>query len=551
LTRHDLGVTTVRQDEADGAVDSLRSAYDDAPYESYAHPRSAPGQLAAIASLFGLDTPEVSTARVLEIGCAAAGNLIPFAAMYPHARTVGIDLSRVHIRQGRQRVQALGLDNVELVHGDIASMDLAALGRFDFIICHGLYSWVADEVQEAILAACRRLLVPDGVAYLSYNVYPGWKAKEIVRDAMLLSAGRRVRPEEKVRAARGAVDFLQKVAQPDGVLAKALADYRELAAETGDYYLLHEELEEFNSPCYFRDLVDRARVHGLAYLAEAQPENMFAQNYGPIVVEHLAAECGDDQVLREQHLDFVVNRSFRQTLLVHAERANQIRHRLNHSRFRHLHFCAWVPTAAGDAGLDGTRQQYGDQSGRMFVVDDPGIKAALAALNDRWPWTLSRQQLVDAARARLASAGVTDGVDLEARVDLLLEVLIIQGHARYRPEPVAPESVGMLALDEPARRMAELTRDDVDAFVFNHWHEMMPLSPADRHLLPLLDGTHDREALLEALVDAFRQNLIRIDRDDEQVVDEAEARQILAAEVDSLPQRLAELRLLRVDDQFQ
>ena len=70
-----------------------------------------------------------------------------------------------------------------------------------------MYSWVPDEVQDAILAACRHLLAPAGVAYLSYNVYPGWKAKEIVRDAMLLSARNGASPEQRVRAARGAVEI--------------------------------------------------------------------------------------------------------------------------------------------------------------------------------------------------------------------------------------------------------------------------------------------------------------------------------------------------------
>ena len=138
------------------AVDQVRADYDAAPYDSHAYPQSAPGHLAAIAYLFGLGTPEVSSARVLEIGCAAGGNLIPFAAGHPRARAVGIDLSQVHIDQGRERVQALGLDNLELLTGDIARMDLAALGQFDFIICHGVYSWVPDEVQGAILSAIGR-----------------------------------------------------------------------------------------------------------------------------------------------------------------------------------------------------------------------------------------------------------------------------------------------------------------------------------------------------------------------------------------------------------
>jgi methyltransferase-like protein/protein-L-isoaspartate O-methyltransferase len=489
------------------AIDDVRAAYDEAPYESYAHPQSAPGQLAAIAWAFGLDPPDVARARVFEIGCAAAGNLIPFAATHPLARTVGIDLSRVHIHQGNRRVRALGLDNVELMHGDIAHLDLAAMGQFDFIICHGVYRWVPDEVQEAILAACGQLLSPAGVAYVGYNTYPGWKAKEIVRDAMLLSVGDSTTIDEKVHRARSMVDFLQKVAQPDSVLARALNDYQLLAATAGDYYLLHEELEIFNAPCYFRDFVDRARAHGLDYLAEAQPECTFVHNYGPTVVDHLL-DYADHQILLEQHLDFVVNRHFRQTLLVHAGRAPQISRKLDRTRCRQMHFAASLPSLAGKTRLDDSSQQYGDPDGSSLVTRDAVLRAAIDALTDRWPWTLSWQELVDAARARLARVGIKAA----------------------------------------ARRMAELTREDVDAFVFNHWHEMLPLSPVDRYLLPLLDGRRDRQGLVEALMDIVGQDLIRIDRDDGQMLDEEGIRDVLAQQIDALPQRLTEMKLMSVCD---
>jgi cyclopropane fatty-acyl-phospholipid synthase-like methyltransferase len=148
----------------DDAVDQLRATYDTTPYTSNSFPQSAPGQLAAIAYLFGLEPPEVPSARVLEIGCAAGGNLIPYAAAHPQARVVGIDLSQVQIDHGRARTQALGLDNVDLIAGDVARMDLAGLGQFDFVIAHGVYSRVPAEVQEALLSAFRRLLAPEGVA---------------------------------------------------------------------------------------------------------------------------------------------------------------------------------------------------------------------------------------------------------------------------------------------------------------------------------------------------------------------------------------------------
>jgi hypothetical protein len=203
----------------------------------------------------------VSTARVLEIGCSAGGNLIPFAAWHPEARAVGIDLSQVQIDQGRRRVAALGLRNVELFQADIAQIDPAALGTFDLVVCHGVYSRVPEHVQQAILSAFRAALAPDGIGYHSYNVYPCWKAREIVRDAMLLRGGAMTSPQEKVSYARGMIDFLEEVAPADSVLAKALSDYRAQGNLT-DHYLLHEELAPFNSPCYLIEMVGRAQANG-------------------------------------------------------------------------------------------------------------------------------------------------------------------------------------------------------------------------------------------------------------------------------------------------
>jgi SAM-dependent methyltransferase len=108
---------------------------------------------------------------------------------------------------------------VELIAGDVARMDPAALGLFDFIIAHGMYSWVPENVQDAILSAFRRLLAPEGVAYVSHNVYPGWKAKETMRDAMLLAGG---------------------------ALARVGAEFKARDEGFGDSYLLHDELETFN-----------------------------------------------------------------------------------------------------------------------------------------------------------------------------------------------------------------------------------------------------------------------------------------------------------------
>jgi SAM-dependent methyltransferase/methyltransferase-like protein len=541
-------MTVPATQETDDAVDRLRADYDATPYTSNSYPQSAPGRLAAIAHLFGLDTAGVASSRVLEIGCAAGGNVMPFAAAHPRAHVVGIDLSQVQIDLGRARAQALGIGNLELLAGDIARMDLAALGQFDFIIAHGVYSWVPPEIQEALLAAVRALLAPDGVAYLSYNVYPGWKSKEVLRDAMMLASGTSGSPEEKVREAHRMVDFLEEVSSPGGVMARVVAESKAFAEGFGDSYVLHDELETFNSPCYFYEMVGRAAAHGLAYLAEARPETMLPRHYGPTVAEYVQEKSSGAQVLVEQYLDFVTNRMFRESLLIHAGRAPRIRYEPDLSRYSRFHFAAWLPPVDGPTRLDSSRQEYLQSDGATLFTNDLGVKATLDALSASWPWTLSRQELVDTVHARLESAGFTPSANLSEVIDSLLRALIMQGEVRYRLDPVAPEPVAPepLRLAETARRMAELTCRQPEASIFNLWHETLELAPLDRRLLPLLDGTRDRVALVEALVASVRADPIPVDRDGTPSSGETEVRAALVEYVDELPHRLAEMKLVRI-----
>lgn len=194
------------------------------------------------------------------------------------------------------------------------------------------------------------------------------------------------------------VDFLSEVAPADGVLTRVLAEFKARDEGFGDSYVLHDELETFNAPCYFYEMVARAGAHGLAFLAEARPETMFPSYQGPKVAEHLLEKCGGVQVLVEQYLDFAVNRMFRESLFVHAQRATQIRYDLDANRWCRMHFAAWTPPVDGPTRLDHSRQEYEVADGATLFTNDPGLKATLGTLNEQWPWTLSRYELVEAAR---------------------------------------------------------------------------------------------------------------------------------------------------------
>jgi 2-polyprenyl-3-methyl-5-hydroxy-6-metoxy-1,4-benzoquinol methylase len=157
------------------------TSYDEVPYESHPYPQTHPSRLAAVATLFGLRPPAVETARVLELGCAAGGNLTPVAEAFPKATLLGVDASARQIGDGQRFVERLGLSNLTLKHANI--LDLGPdLGTFDYIICHGVFSWVQTPVQEKILDICAKHLSPSGIAYISYNTYPGWHMRGMIRD---------------------------------------------------------------------------------------------------------------------------------------------------------------------------------------------------------------------------------------------------------------------------------------------------------------------------------------------------------------------------------
>jgi methyltransferase-like protein len=504
----------------DTLTSKLSRYYDEVPYDSHPFPQTAMEHLEALAYLFGLDAPGPAKSRVLELGCAAGGNLIPFAARHPDARAMGVDLSSVQVAQGEAAIAQAGLSNIELKAFDIADID-ASFGQFDYIVCHGVYSWVPGPVQEAILRICSQNLAPNGVAYISYNVYPGWKAREIVRDAMILRGGPRDTPEEKLSYARGMLEFLEQSARADSVLKKTLEETMPLVRSASSSYLLHEFLEPCNAPCYFKEFVARAEARGLAYLCDAEPSTMFVQNYGDKVREPLLRECGGSQVLMEQYLDFLVNRTFRQTLLVRQANAASVRYRLDPARVGALEFAGVFAPEDGSAfTLDANAQVCDALRGLKVTPRLPVHKAVAQLLNAAYPASMSLHALVDAASQRGGQAPAA----VEPVVMAMLEELLILGALRIRRSavPVAGVVSGMpVAL--PAVRGAPSLRLGAggNASVCNQWHEPVSLSPLERSLLPLLDGAHSHVALAEHLEAEVRADRLRFVKEDKPLTDPA------------------------------
>src|SRR5208282_3828660 len=186
---------------------SFASSYDQIPYPARPFAETHPDRLAAIGMLFGMQVPPIDHCRVLELGCARGGNLIPMAEQLPGSQFIGIDLSPVQIAEARGLAEDAGLKNAQFHCMDILDFG-AAFGEFDYIICHGVFSWVSRQVQDKILEICASRLMPQGVAYVSYNTYPAWHTRGMIRDMMCYHVSHVTDSQARIREARSLLEFL-------------------------------------------------------------------------------------------------------------------------------------------------------------------------------------------------------------------------------------------------------------------------------------------------------------------------------------------------------
>jgi Predicted methyltransferase regulatory domain/Methyltransferase domain len=243
--------------------------------------------------------------------------VLSLAQALPGATLVGIDAAASAVARGNALAQAAGLENVELRCMDIEALpESRELGEgFDYILAHGVYSWIPPRVRVSLLASVRRLMAPMGVAYVSYNAYPGSYLRDMARDILGYHVREIADPERKLEAAQELMQTIVAIEEPSPY-AQVLRQHMERMLSYSDALLFHDDLAEISTPFYFHEFVSHAAHHGLAFLAEA---DMFESQMRdvPESAGRLMASLPDDAVVREQYLDFFKNRMFRQTLLCH------------------------------------------------------------------------------------------------------------------------------------------------------------------------------------------------------------------------------------------
>lgn len=464
--------------------------YEQLPYASMPYAFSQPARLAAVAALHGLAAPAPERARVLELGCASGGNLIPLAARFPDARFLGIDLARRHVEEARERIDALGLSNIEARQADITDLHFGD-ERFDYIICHGVFSWAPREAQEAIFRICGETLSQNGVALVSYNVLPGWSLRQAIRDICLRHAGSEGPPlarVAKVRAILADIAAAANAQEPYGLL---LRNEAARLAHRPASYIMGEFLAAENTPCFFQDFVARARQRGLDYLCEADLAAAAPEILGPTMKARLAANAGDDPISTQQYADYFTGRTFRCSMLARADARA-----FDANKLASLHFSAELHADASSS--DTAAVAYKDARGRVVRGKTPAVARALARLAAAYPATLSFAEL------GAPEPGVANGERPESREQLLaaLSTLTQTGQAEAW---IAPLRVGRATDAKP--QVWPVARAEAAAgqiWLTSLTHMPVLLKPAVALLAPHLDGAHNRDALSSIVEAALR-----------------------------------------------
>lgn len=466
----------------------MPTVYDEVLYPSAPFAQTHPGRLATLAILFGMDPAPIHRCRVLEMGGGDGGNLIPMAFENPASQFLGLDAAGLAIRAGNQEIATLGLANVRLEHMNI--MDAGPeLGTFDYVICHGLYSWVPEAVRDKLLALTKAVLAPHGVAFVSYNALPGGRVRQMFRDMMLFHLGAATELDARIKGAREVVQWFQ-ASQPSEGESSVFQSQVDSIMERQPQVLYHDELGTEYHPVYFHEFAAHAARFGLQFLSEANYHDMQPGRLLNTVVAEIDRVANGNRIVRDQYFDFMKCRMFRQTLLCHQEIV--LPPAPLPARLPSLYGTSAAKAISAKPDLSsGVAEEFRGGRGTGVTTAHPLTKAVLLLLAEAWPQTLSIPELL-AGAVRLTG----EPADPEGVSQILMATYaagVIELHAQP-PHCVARVSQ-FPAASELARSQARRGR-----FVTTARHTTIEAHDENiRLLIGLLDGTRDLGALTREL----------------------------------------------------
>lgn len=472
-------------------------SYDEVPYDDCPIVESLPDHIFTLARLFGLKPKAVDTARVLELGCASGGNLIPMAYHWPKAEFLGIELSKNQAQQGQQIIKQLGLSNIDIIQDDLSNFynsDQDSFGSFDYIIAHGIYSWVPGRVRNAIIEICKNRLNPNGIAYVSFNTRPGWDLRRMLSDMLQYHNRNATSEADKIKQAHSLLQAFVDGIPDNSSLSESWLKHEaaELLGKPASY-LLHDYLERHNHPVYFHEFNSHIEQHNLHYFTDANLYTVLGSTLS------LNAQSYLDQLETpleyEQYLDFFYLKHFRQALICHQHEA--FSRELDIEILQDAYFFTLLQTQSEIDLKQKSDHVFTNPLGDAFVVHHPLTKAAIVSLSNLYPAMLSFDDVYMTAAKLLYEQGDPLFIDDKQGFFIELAQLCLSGAVRasFHYRDVAINEV----IKGEATSLAAIMAKHHKCCTASVHHNNVHLDKIDTFVIERLDGQQSLQTIAKEL----------------------------------------------------
>lgn len=277
-----------------------------------------------LAGVKGIAVEPASPLSYLELGCGQGFGAAALAAANPQWRVTAIDFNPAHIAAARELAKAAGLDNIEYIEADLATLAgtaaAADIPAADVATLHGLWSWVGDEVRNGVARLLGDKVKAGGIALVSYNALPAWQGaigmQRVLREAGVRSAGR---SDRQIAAGIELIRELRKADAHNLRQAEFIAPLIDQPDRVRTAYLAHEFMNATWRPCFHADVVAAFGAVKFDWVGSAH----LLEHFSPLMLNETARALAarfDDPIMRELIKDMCLERSLRQDVFVRGAR---------------------------------------------------------------------------------------------------------------------------------------------------------------------------------------------------------------------------------------
>ncbi|MBL3284953.1 Methyltransferase domain-containing protein [Rickettsiales endosymbiont of Paramecium tredecaurelia] len=515
---------------------SLAHDYDEQVYAAAIFGITSPALLQSIATLFGMKPKPAEKCKVLELGCSTGENILFFASLFPESHFVGIDISAESIRIANQNKAKMSLKNVEFLTKSITDVD-QGFGKFDYIIAHGIFSWVPENVRDAIVRVFKENLEEQGVAYVSYNALPGWSIVGALRDVMMYHTRNIVNPDEKVDQALAVLSLIKGsvtgTAMEKTPYAQALDAEIKILEGKPRHYFRHDHLSTVNQPFHFHQVLEICEKQNLQYLAETDLAQMYLQNMPKAAVDALQSVQDVRQLM--QYLYFIRGTRFASNLFTHASCV--LNRTLDWNKISDMYFYTEYMPVPDSPGMPIQQDRIRDQSdmklrgnsGAEFSINHPIAKAALCYLNTDLFRPMSLNELVQGVKGLLASEHMDILNPIERQIPDVILQMLCGGSLKCTSYTFTRKPWD----NTKNPKLTPFNRHMIDtrAIYASPVAVMYLMQDIDRVIALLCDGSRSVDAIVEELHKLYKDGVVQHEGDSGKPKSDTEVRQDIAGRV--------------------